>query len=111
MLLLGNHEAWSRRRKSWCLPAILLAVAGLTCSLTTRTFRLTIPHGATVQVAAPQAMRQHLDRDAIRWVPPVAASIQLDAPTFYPRVAPAGPPLPGLVLDGPLYNRPPPSRS
>jgi len=31
------------------------------------------------------------------------------APIVYPRVAPAGPPLPTLLLEENLYNRPPPS--
>lgn len=108
MLALGNHGVVERQRKGWLLLLIVVAVAGLSCSLATRTFRLSFSHGTVVRSAEAQAMRQHLDRDAARWVPPVQVSITLDAPTFYPRIAPAGPPLPGLVLDEPLYNRPPP---
>jgi hypothetical protein len=89
---------------------IALAIVGLTCSLATRTFRLTIPHGIIVQSADAHAMRQHQDRDAVRWTPPVLVSVVLAVPTFYPHVAPAGPPLPVLLLDNPLYTRPPPRR-
>ncbi len=111
MMPLANHETAPRSRKGWCWLVILLAIAGLTCSLATRTFRLSIPHGSTVQSSAGQAMRQHLDSDAAKWIPPVAVAVQIEAPSFYPKVAPAGPSLPGLLLDDPLYNRPPPSRS
>ncbi len=55
-------------------------------------------------------MRQHLDQDAPRWLPPVAVVLQQEAPTFYPRLAPAAPPIPGLVFEESLYNRPPPAR-
>jgi len=81
----------------------------LVVSLATRTFRLTIPHDVTIQAGAAQAMRQHLDRDAAQWVPPVPVSTALQAPRFYPQVAPAGPPLGVLLLDESLYKRPPPS--
>jgi hypothetical protein len=33
----------------------------------------------------------------------------LPAPTSYPRIAPAGPPIPTVLLETSLYNRPPPS--
>ncbi len=97
--------------KCWRRLVILLAIVGISCSLATRTFRLSASNGLTAHDATSQGMRQHLDRDAVRWTPPVQVSIDLKAPTFYPRVAPAGPPLPGIVLDDPLYNRPPPSAS
>jgi hypothetical protein len=92
-----------------CVLVVSLAIAALTCSLATRTFRLTIPQGVTVQSAASQAMRQHMDRDAAKWVPPVRISVALQTPTFYPHVAPTGPPLPAVLFDESLSNRPPPS--
>jgi hypothetical protein len=111
MLLLNNHDGAKRQRIAWCLVLIVVAIAGLSCSLVTRTFRLTTSNGITVHSGEAQGMRQHLDRDAVRWVPPVPTLVGLQAPTFYPRIAPAGPPVPGLVLEEPLYNRPPPSLS
>jgi hypothetical protein len=81
----------------------------LVVTLATRTFHLSIPHGVTVRSGAAQAMRQHLDRDAAPWVPPTPFFTNLEAPAFYPHVAPAGSPLGVLLLDESLYNRPPPS--
>lgn len=108
---LGNPRSVSRRKKHWCWTVIVLAIVGLTASLATRTFRLKVSSGTRAYSAASDGMRQHLDRDAVRWLPPVPLYVQLEAPRFYPRVAPAGPTLPGLNFEGSLYNRPPPSRS
>jgi hypothetical protein len=102
-LLLGGQASLWR----WML--ISLVLLSLTVSLATRTFRLTIPHGVIVQSNTAQAMRQHMDRDAVKWVPPVRLFTVLQAPTFYPHVSPAGPPLGVLLLDESLSNRPPPS--
>jgi len=88
---------------------IVLAICGLTVSLATRTFRLKIHESVTVSSGDAQGMRQHLDRDAAQWVPPVPVFAALQPPTFYPYVAPAGPPLASVLLDESLYNRPPPS--
>ena len=88
---------------------IVLAICGLTVSLATRTFRLKIPHCVSVTSGDAQAMRQHMDRDAARWVPPVPLFTSLQAPTFYPHAVPAGPPLASVLFDQSLYNRPPPS--
>jgi len=103
-LRLPNHQP-----SRWRVLVIVLAICGLTVSLATRTFRLTIPRGVTAQSADSYAMRQHLDRDAVQWAPPVPTLSTLQAPVFYPRVAPAGPPLPGVLFDESLSNRPPPS--
>ena len=50
-----------------------------------------------------------MDRDAIRWAAPVAKVTVAQAPRFYTRVAPTGPPLLTLLLEEKLYNRPPPA--
>jgi hypothetical protein len=92
----------------WRILLIAIAICGLTVSLATRTFRLTIPHGVTVRSGDVQAMRQHMDKDGARWVPPVPVLTVLEVPTFYPYVAPAGPPLATVLFDKSLYNRPPP---
>lgn len=104
---LGKYEVAKYRYLR--VLVVVLAICGLTVSLATRTFRLTVPHVVTVKSGEMQAMRQHLDRDAVRWLPPSPVLAALQAPTFYPLVAPAGPPLPATLLDENLYNRPPPS--
>lgn len=93
----------------WRVLVIVLAICGLTVSLATRTFRLTFPHTPTVQSGAAQAIRQHMDRDAGNWTSPVPVSTPLPLPVFYPRFAPAGPPMPSVLFDESLSNRPPPS--
>ena len=91
----------------WILVSAMMFF--LVLSLATRTFRTTVPHGITVQSGVAHAMRQHLDRDAVRFARPAPVVAALQAPTFYPYVAPAGPPLGVLLLDESLSNRPPPS--
>jgi hypothetical protein len=91
----------------WALVSVVLL--SLVMTLATRTFHGTISRDTTAQSGASQAMRQHMDRDAVRWAAPVAKVTLLLAPTFYPRVAPAGPPIPTLLIEENLYNRPPPA--
>ena len=93
----------------WRLALVSVVMVSLVVTLATRTFPGTTSHSITVQSNSAQAMRQHMDRDAVRWAVPVATIVVSQAPTFYPRVAPAGPPLPTLLLEENLYNRPPPS--
>ena len=92
----------------WRLAFVSVVMFSLVFTLATRTFRVTTSHSTAVQSNSPQAMRQHMDRDAFRWAAPVAKVTVLLAPTFYPRVAPAGPPIPTLLIEENLYNRPPP---
>ncbi len=105
---LQNRDGLGNAAK-WRAFIIALAICGLTVSLATRTFRLTIRHSVTVTSRDAQAVRQHMDRDGAHWVPPVPAFTVLELPTFYPYVAPAGPPLATVLFDKSLYNRPPPS--
>jgi len=88
---------------------IVLAIAALTCSLATRTFHISNPHGTAVSSAAAQAMRQHLNRDAAKWTRPVTVYEAVLVLAFYPRIAPASPPIPSVLFDEHLYNRPPPA--
>lgn len=101
---LPNHQ-----HSRWYVLVIVLAICGLTGSLATRTFRLTISAGITAQSVDSHAVRQHMDRDAVQWALPVPVLCDLQAPVFYPRFAPAGPPLPAVLFDESLSNRPPPS--
>jgi hypothetical protein len=89
---------------------IVVAIAALTFSLATRTFRLADTHGINARSLTTQGMRQHLDRDAAKWTIPAPRHTTLLVVVFYPRVAPAGPPMPSILFDDEnLYNRPPPS--
>ena len=88
---------------------IVLAVFSLTGSLVTRTFHLKPSYGTTAQSNVPHPVRQHLDRDAIRWAAPVPNFTPLHASTFHSCMATSGSPLPSPILDENLYNRPPPS--
>jgi hypothetical protein len=93
---------------SWRGAIIGIVMFSMVVSLATRTFHQTIPQGVTAHSA--QGMRQHMVRDAARWVPPVFVYTAQHAPVFYPHVAPAGPSVPTILLiDEGLYNRPPPS--
>lgn len=105
----GNRHL---RSKIWARNAavIVLAVLSLTVSLATRTFHDGAGwRGVTVHADTHQAMRQHLNKDAAQWPAPVFDFALLDTPSFYPRIAPAGPPIPSLHFDESLYNRPPPA--
>jgi hypothetical protein len=108
----GSHDGSKNddlmKSTAWRILVITLAICGLTVSLATRTFRLHSSDTAKVISSTSQAMRQHLDRDAVRWVPPVPILVAQQAPTYYPRFAPAGPPLPTVLFDEHLANRPPP---
>jgi hypothetical protein len=89
---------------------VILTVSALTASLVTRTVRIQVSQNPIkVQSNSPQAMRQHLDCDAIPWVPPIRHFAPLLDSAFAPRKAPAWLRLPGLLLGESLYNRPPPS--
>jgi len=101
--ITGGSLGWRGR----ALVGVVLF--SLVVALATRTFHVSIPHSTTVQSSSLQGMRQHMDRDAIRWAVPVAKLTVAEAPTFYPRVAPAGPPVPTFLLEENLYNRPPPA--
>jgi hypothetical protein len=97
----------TERRRRWTLVGLVMF--SLVVTLATRTFHGTIPHSTTIQSSSSQGMRQHMDRDAVRWTVPVATLTVSQAPTFDPHVAPAGPPLPTLLLEENLHNLPPPS--
>ena len=94
---------------SWRSVFVGIVMFSLIVSLATRTFHLTSSQRVTVQSSAAQGMRQHMNRDATGFVPPVPVSSTFQPPTSYPYVAPAGPPLAVILLDESLYNRPPPS--
>jgi hypothetical protein len=95
---------------SWRGALISIVLLSLIVSLATRTFHQTVPQGVAAHSSTVQAMRQHMVRDAVRWVPPVFTHTAELAPVLYPHVAPAGPTIPAiLIIEDNLHNRPPPS--
>jgi hypothetical protein len=110
MLLMENHLG-KRVLRRWEVAVVVLAICGLTVSLATRTFRTRTFTGTIVKSVTGQPVRQHMDSDAAKWVPPVSTLTVLEVPVFYPRFAPAGPPLPRLYYEESLSNRPPPFHS
>lgn len=111
MLRLINLE--DSRSRGWSALVVLLVVCSLTASVATRYsfFRGTSDDTVTrVQKhVSPEPSRQRLMKNAATWIPPVVVSAVLEAPSSYPRIAPAGPPIPSLFFEKSLYNRPPPS--
>jgi predicted anti-sigma-YlaC factor YlaD len=93
----------------WRLAFVSVVMFSLVLTLATRTFRGTTSHSIAVQSDSPQAMRQHMDRDAVRWAAPVANVMVAQVPVFCPRVISTGPPLPTFLIEENLYNRPPPA--
>jgi len=100
-------------RKRWCAVVILVAVFSLTVSLATRystPWDASSPAIKTVQAHTfPAAKRQHLAKDTADWTPPTICVDVLEAPSFYPPIAPAGPLIPIRLIEESLCNRPPPS--
>ena len=100
------------RRKNWCAVVVLVAVCSLIVSLATRYSTpcdAPLPTVKSVQNHTyTDAKRQRLVKDAANWMPPVTCVDGLSVPNFYPRIAPAGPPIPTLVLEENVYKRPPP---
>ena len=94
---------------SWRHVVCLLILA-LSVSVATRTFPSSFhQRGVSVQSNSTQATRQHMVIDAAKWVIPVSRAVVFQAISFYPGIAPAGPPLPSQPLGESLYDRPPPS--
>jgi hypothetical protein len=112
MSCLRQFDARRRRDFSRLAAVVLLAVCALTVSLATRySFRANSATHSVRSVSERKSLdtsRQHLDKDALQWVAPVARLTSLEAPQFYPRVQPVGPPLLSVLIDENLYNRPPP---
>jgi hypothetical protein len=99
--------------KRLCALMALIAVMALVVSVATRytaTRKVSSSTVSTVQKnISGVPSRQRLLKNAATWVPPVVEVSVLDVSTPYPRIAPAGPPIPNLLLEKNLYNRPPPS--
>jgi hypothetical protein len=92
---------------------VLAAACSLIVSVATRyssSWDVSVPTVKTVRGhTTPEAKRQHLDKDAANWVPPLICFDVLLSPSSYPQTAPAEPPAQNLLLEHSLFNRPPPS--
>jgi hypothetical protein len=111
MLHLTNLEG--RWRQASCALVVFLAVSALTVSVATRycTPQSSSPYAVKTlhKHSSPEQIRQRLTKNAVTWMPKVVQTGILQAPTSYPRIAPSGPPMPNVLLETSLYNRPPPS--
>jgi len=105
----GTTDFSTRSVPRWHWGFVSVVMFSLVVTLATRTFADTTLHATTVQSHSPQSMRQHMDSDAVGWASPVSEIAAEQAPTFYARVVPAGPPLPTFLIEENLYNRPPPT--
>ena len=105
---IGTTQGEGNRAQLWRWALTGLVLLSLVIALATR-FQATVQDTATVQSSASRAMRQHMNQDAVRWAVPILQLTVLQAPTFHPRVVPAGPSLPNLSVEENLYNRPPPA--
>jgi hypothetical protein len=98
--------------RGWRGALIVLAICSLTVSVATRFWASSTSQSQTVNSVAHRSVdpkRQHLNKDACRWVPS-SATFSVFAPAeIETRLAPAGPLLPKHVFSDSLYNRPPPS--
>src|ERR1017187_4210773 len=110
MLCLTHLEG--RWRGSCCAIVVFMAVTSLAVSVATR-YCSPQPSSFSTRTLhkhlSPEQSRQRLTKNAANWIPQVVRSGVLQAPTSYPRIAPAGPPIPSVLLETSLYNRPPPS--
>jgi hypothetical protein len=105
---MGTTQAEGGRARLWRWALTGVVLLSLVVALATR-FQVTVQGTASVQSSASQAMRQHMNQDAVRWAVPILQLTVLQAPTFHPRVAPTGPSLPSLFVEENLYKRPPPA--
>jgi len=93
----------------WRLLIVLAAICALTGNLAARTEIPRFSHGVSAYTHSPNTSRQRLERDAEEWVVPLEPVRVTAVVSIYPRVAPAGPPIPSLFFEEVLYNRPPPA--
>jgi hypothetical protein len=100
-----------RPRSSGRLTLVFLAICCLTISLATR-FAVTGSETAAVRVVqahSPDAQRQHLLGDGLKWTAPAVSFALFEPPrSFVPAVS-AVFPATNLSFESWLYNRPPPN--
>jgi hypothetical protein len=104
-----RHRGFGGRYSQRVLIAV--AVCSLTFSVATRFWTPCSNQSHAVKAVdrrSGEPKRQHLDRDASRWVAPVAHFTIIEPGAIETRLAPTGPLLPKHVFSDSLYNRPPP---
>jgi hypothetical protein len=105
--IMGNSRRWP-----WFYFVIAFAAISLTLSVVTRySFSYSTHNCTMVTVRGHRSCdtgRQRLLKDGASWVAPVVTAEVLQAPVSYPRIAPSGPPIPRLIFEKKLCNRPPP---
>jgi hypothetical protein len=110
MLHLRNQGYDWRQRG--CALVVVIAVCALTVKLATRFASFdsaSTPAVTTVRpLVSPAPNRQRLMGTATAWTAPIIRPSLLDATSAYSASAPVGPPLPNLLFEHNLYNRPPP---
>jgi hypothetical protein len=104
---MGNSRRWQ-----WFYFVILFAAISLTVSVVTR-YTFSVSANSQTAVTAHRSSscnhgRQRLLNNAASWVTPVSTAEVFQAPVAYPRIAPSGPPIPRLLFEKKLCNRPPP---
>jgi len=98
----------------WRIALIVIAICCLTVSVATRFWTSSSSPYQTVKSINHQSLdpkRQHLNKDAARWVSPSASFTVIAPVTIEISLAPAVPLLPKHVFSESLYNRPPPSQA
>jgi hypothetical protein len=108
-LILGNRKVDAH---GWRSALIVIAICSLTVSVATRFWASSSSQSQTVKSVDHQPVdpkRQHLNKDAARWVSPSAFFSVIAPVTIEASLSPAVPLLPKHVFSESLNNRPPPS--
>ena len=98
--------------RGWRGALIVIAICSLTLSVATRFWAPSTSQSHIVKSIDQRSVdpkRQHLNKDATRWVAPLIDFSILAPAAIETRLAPTGPILPKHVFSESLYNRPPPS--
>jgi hypothetical protein len=109
MQSVNNHRFDGRR---WRSVVIAVAICSLTLSVATRfwTVRNDQSHVVkSIDRPSVEPKRQHLNKDATRWVASSADLSVIEPTAIEISSAPNDPLLPKHVFGDSLYNRPPPS--
>ena len=110
--MMGPNLKKSGSRRWWA-AIVLIAICSLALSVATRYTSIRTDSTASVtkvqKHVAPEPRRPRLLKTAATLMPPPIGRVVLQAPSSYPSIVSAGLPIPGVLLEEKLYNRPPPS--
>ena len=109
MVSLTDSRHFTRPHTRYYAFILFVAMFALAANVASRTSVPIASHGISVDSQSSKSIHQHMDNDGMEWAPPVAPIWIFEAVSFYPRISPAGPPIPSLFFETTLYNRPPPS--